>query len=366
MPEFDVRRKKNSTDEGDSGFTGRDLTQTSHLNKLAALQARDELTSIAEDETVKIPQATMLAGSVTASVRKAWDIGGALSLACPETEGKNKTDIRGITHLHHALDAVTIGLAAYFFPKDGRLWELMSRRRLGNEADRKEFQRRARQPITFSEKGDWKITDLPPELKKQITERLAERRVVQHLPYTMRGLKVQQNTWRVLHADPNDPEKMVLGMSMRDADKKRQPKTAKEKKSKLLGLNPHQGTGKLARLKGSLIVEENFGVVLDPEIQVIPFMNVYQRLHELKEKNSGVLPRILRTGSVIRVQEGGYQGVWRISSIKDAKAGYLVDMLSPELVKAENKKAGCFMNARLASLIKGKLSVLDWDYTAHA
>ncbi len=366
MPEFDVRRKKNSTEEGDSGFTGRDLSQTSHLNKLAALQARDELTRIAEDESLEIPQATMLAGSVTASVRKAWKLGGILAQACPETEGRHKTDIREITHLHHALDAVTIGLAAYFFPRHGRLWELMSRRRLGNEAERKEFQRLAGQPITFSEKGNWEITDLPPELKNQIAERLTERRVVQHLPHTMRGLKVQQNTWRVLHADPKNPEKMVLGMSMRDADKKRQAKTTMEKKSKLLGLNPRNGTGKLARLKGSLIVEENFGVVLDPEPKMLTHFLVWERLASIKAE-LGRAPRVLRNGMVISVPAGRYEGVWRIRSIKeDSKTGLVVDMTYPDLVQVKSKGYGIKRQVKLTSLLKEGMQIPTQDYTAQA
>lgn len=364
MPEFDVRRKKNSAEEGESGFTGRDLTQTSHLNKLAALQARDELTQIAHDQSLLIPQVTMLGGSVTAAVRKAWKLEGCLAQVCPETEGRIKTDIREMTHLHHALDAVSIGLAASLFPRDGRLWELMSRRRLGSEADRNEFKKRARQVVTFSEKGDWQISDLPPELKNQIAERLLERRIVQHIPKTMRGLKVQQNTWRVLHADPDDAEKMVLGMRMRDADKKRQPKTAREKKSKLLGYQPRNGSGKLARLKGSLIVEENYGVALDPEPKMLTHFLVWERLESIKQE-LGRNPRVLRNGMIVSVPGGRFAGRWRVRSIKeDSKKGLVLDITSPDLVEVKSKGYGIKRDVRLASLLKEGMSILPQKYTA--
>ena len=364
MPEFDVRRKRSGTQEGDNGFTGRDLTQTSHLNKLAALQARDELTEITHDQSICIPQVTMLGGSVTAAVRKAWKLEGCLAQVCPETVGKTKTDIRGMTHLHHALDAVTIGLAACFFPRDGRLWELMSRRRLGSEADRAEFRKRARQSVSFDSDGGWSVTDLSPELKNQIAERLLERRIVQHIPKTMRGLRVQQNTWRVLHADPDDAEKMVLGMSMRDADKKRRAKTLREKKSKLLGLTPRNGSGKLARLKGSLVVEENYGVVLDPEPKMLTHFLVWERLEAIRQE-LGRSPRVLRNGMVVSIPSGRYAGTWRVRSIKDdSKKGLVLDMTSPDLVEVKSKGFGIKRDVRLTTLLKEGMSILPQKYTA--
>ncbi|MBC2595953.1 hypothetical protein H5P28_16935 [Ruficoccus amylovorans] len=363
MPEFDARRKKNSQQEGDSGFTGRDLTQTSHLNKLAALQARDELTERSDKLGPRIPQVVMLAGSVTAAVRKAWNLSGCLARVSPETEGQNKTAIREITHLHHGLDAVTLGLAAYFFPRDGRLWELMSRRRIGSDAERDEFKKRLGQFVTFSAGGNWEISDLPVELKNQIAECLMERRVVQHIPKTMRGLKVQQNTWRVLHQDPDDPEKMVLGMAMRDADKKRQPKTSREKKSKLHGLSPRDGTGKLARLKGSLIVEENYGIILDPEPAILTHSLVWKTLREVREK-LGYMPRILRNGNAITVPAGRFCGTWRIRSIKDdSKKGLLVDLSFPDIVRMQSKGGGIKRDVRLSSLIKDKFTICQLDYS---
>ena len=76
---------------------------------------------------------TSLPGSVTGTVRKAWKVLGCLSLANSQVldengEVKNKTDIRDITHLHHALDACVLGLSSHFIPNNGRVWELIVKR----------------------------------------------------------------------------------------------------------------------------------------------------------------------------------------------------------------------------------------------
>ena len=42
------------------------------------------------------------------------------------------------------------------------------------------------------------MLDLPNELREQIRQRLTEKRVVQHIPARMDGLRVEQNTWRVV------------------------------------------------------------------------------------------------------------------------------------------------------------------------
>jgi len=323
------------------------------------LQAREILNRPHDDSVWS------LAGSVTAAARKAWKLEGCLTKACPLTEGKTKTEIREITHLHHALDAVTIGLAACFFPKNGRLWDLMSRRQITNARDKEEFARLVGIgiSISFSEKGQWNVPDLPPVLKERISQKLEERRVVQHQPKTMRGLRVQQNTWRICHEDEDDPDKMVITMASRDEKtRERKRSTKSEKKSKLLGFKPRDGKGKLKLLKGGLIVEDNFGVILDPEPHVLPHKNVFTSLKEAREKNGGVVPRLIRGGSLIRINDGRYKGTWRVFSVKDAKAGLLIDMANPDMVKVANRTPGCVINALLPSLLKGGLEILHFDY----
>jgi CRISPR/Cas system Type II protein with McrA/HNH and RuvC-like nuclease domain len=95
----------------EKSFVPRDLTQTSQLVRLSAQVLRKILPHLNQNDVVSLP------GSVTGTVRKAWKVLGCLSLANPQVlddEGiiKTKTEIRDITHLHHALDACVLGLSS--------------------------------------------------------------------------------------------------------------------------------------------------------------------------------------------------------------------------------------------------------------
>ena len=118
------------------GFTEGQLTQSSHLMKLAMGALKQKLPSAAIDP---IP------GPVTSEIRKAWKLTGTLSLACPEVidsgdKVRPKNEIRGLTHLHHALDAATLGLAAHYFPlrHRGRIRQGKSGRPCSNASDSEE------------------------------------------------------------------------------------------------------------------------------------------------------------------------------------------------------------------------------------
>ncbi len=359
--------------EGD--FTGRDLTQTSHLNKLAAREALSYFASLrpnADELPLKPHQIVHMAGSVTSAVKRAWRIGGTLAQANPQIldesgQPRPKGEIRDVTHLHHALDAATLALSAWYFPKDGRLWTLMSRRRL-NETEKAELQSLSRLPMTFGSDGKFDLQDLLAPLKAQLVARLAEKRVVMHQPRTMRGLKVQQNTWRVLGPDENDPEKYTITQAMRDSStRKRKRKFGSEKVRKLHGTHPVNGSGKLSHLKGALIIETNYGVCLDPQPEVIPHFQVWQKLQEIRNANGGDTPRILRNGDVIQLSKGKFHELsprWRIRSVKeDSSKGILVDMTFPDLVKVESKGYGIRRDVRLRTLLKDGLCILGTDYT---
>src|SRR5207249_4687309 len=139
------------------------------------------------------PVITSLPGSVTGAVRKSWKLLGCLAQTNPQVlnseelgedgspKVRTKTEIRSITHLHHALDACVLVFASHFLPRDGGAWQLLVRRRLNADE-----QRRARQlfdwAVEITKDGELRLADLPPALKAQICERLNERRVVQHLP----------------------------------------------------------------------------------------------------------------------------------------------------------------------------------------
>jgi CRISPR-associated endonuclease Csn1 len=339
-------------------FLPRDLTQTSQLVRLGAQVLKRAFADCKEKPTI-----ISLPGSVTGTVRKAWKVLGCLSLANPQVldengEVKNKTDIRDITHLHHALDACVLGLSSHFIPNNGRVWELIVKR---NPNDLEKRQLEALGVFGFNAERRFEMRDLDDKLKKQICQRLAEKRVVQHVPARMDGLRVEQNTWRVVSSDESG--NATIRQRIRQADGSRPKKVAEEKATKLLGLKPANGNGKLAAKKGVLVIPDNYGVALDPLPTIIPFHKVWPRLQELKKANGGKLPRVLRNGQIVKVPEGKYKGVWRIFSAKNNSKGMAIDIGQPDVVRLKNKTEGHKINVLLASLLKSKMKVVKTPFT---
>lgn len=309
----------------------------------------------------KQPAVVSLPGSVTGTVRKGWNLLGCLSLACPQVldeqgQVKTKTEIRDITHLHHALDACVLGLAAHFIPNNGSIWELIVKRKL-NDLER--LQLRALGVFEFDAEGGFRISDLPAAFKEQIRQRLAEKRVVQHIPARMNGLRVEQNTWRVVSVKDGE---VTIRQRIRQPDGSRPPKENKEKVSKLLGLQP----GKLQANKGVLVIPDNFGIALDPEPTVLPFHKVWPRLQELKAKNNGKMPRVLRNGQIIEVPKGNFKGTWKVFSAKNNATGMALNIGWPDVVRLKNKTEGHKINVRLTSLLKDGMSVAKAPLTGVA
>ena len=336
-------------------FVPGDLTQTSQLVRLGA-----QVLKRAFANCEKVPTVVSLPGSVTGTVRKGWKLEGCLSLANSQVldeDGKAKTkkEIRDITHLHHALDACVLGIAAIRFPNQNlggaSLWELLVKRKY-NEQEKAVL--RALGLFQFDSTGNGQLTELSDNLKEQIRHRLAEKRVVQHIPARMDGLRVEQNTWRVVAVKKDE---VVLRQRIRQPDGTRSDKTTEEKPSKLLGLNPTNGNGKLAKNKGALVIPDNFGVALDPQPTVIPFHKVWTRLGELKKANGNKMPRVLRNGQLIRVPRGSRAGIWKVMSTKDTEAyGLALDLALPDRVKLDRG------NAPIEALIQDGLEILDCSF----
>jgi CRISPR-associated endonuclease Csn1 len=343
-------------------FTPRDLTATSQLVRLGAMALRKAFAGCKQQ-----PLVVSLPGSVTGAVRKAWKALGCLSLAAPEIldengDVKTKQEIRDITHLHHALDACVLGLAAHFIPNNGRVWELIVKRQW-TAAEEREL--KALGIFDKDAQGRFQMRDLHKRIKEEIRQRLAERRVVQHIPARMDGLRVEQNTWRVV---PVKDGEATMRQRIRAADGSRPSKTTKERVTKLLGLRPANGRGKLQANKGALVIPDNFGVALtNPDPVIVPFHKVWPRLSELKAGNGGRVPTILRNGQLIRVPSGkNFKGVWRVFSAKNNASGMALDIGSPDVVRLRNKTEGHKINVRLATLIKDGMEVLKTPLTGLA
>ncbi len=375
----DYRRKKRRKEfflleryeEKARTFTPGQLTQTSQLARLAAQVVREPFARLPDP-----PQLVALPGSVTGTVRKAWDILGCLSTAAPgvletvkltdgtETqEVRTKTEIRDITHLHHALDACALGLAAHFIPNRGDVWRLLSERRL-DSAQRAELA--ALNLFDFDERGHFRLRDLAPELKEQIRQRLAERRVVQHVPADMSGLRVEENTRGILRRENG---RVFLQQRKKNADGQVVVNLTEESEGKVVGLPRADGSGgKLAALKGVRVIDGNFGVaILDApdvpdgeRVSVVRFFRVWRKLRELRTRNGGIRPRLLRNGLLIHVPRGSRAGTWRILSTKETQAfGIAVDLGAPDgmrLIKG---------NAPVATLVRDGLEILKSRLTGN-
>jgi len=409
----DQRRKKNRKrllllrDYVEKEFTPRDLTQTSQLVRFAA-QAMQKHYIGAKTP----PVITSLPGSVTGAVRKSWNLAGCLAAANPlvlnpedldedkRPKVRTKTEIRGITHLHHALDACVLAFASHFLPRDGGAWELLVKRRLNTEE-----QHRARahfgSHIAITQDGQMRLGDLDRQLKAQICERLKERRVVQHLPADLSGLRCKETVWRVF--DPTDPHRnsrrlarwlaeakvalptpdaktaLIICRKRRAADAAseegasskvfRETKTWRwvydiKDKSALLGLAPEgdPAAAKLRQIKAVKVLGDNFGLALDPEPTLIRPHKVWHQLEALRQRNGGNPARLLRIGCLVQVKEkaarSDYRGVWMVRGVQlNQRAGYLLN-LSPSDQILYRGQPMCFQNVSVGTLLKCGLEVL--------
>ncbi len=368
----DKRRKKKRKEllllqsYEEKGFVPRDLTVTSQLVRLGAQNIRKTLPDLNPSKVVSLP------GSVTGTVRKGWNLLGCLALAAPqvkEADGtlKNKTDIRSVTHLHHALDACVLGLASHYLPNNGGLWELMLKRN-PNEADKAVL--RSTGYFDFDSQGRFGLTELPETLKEQIRRRLAEKRVVQHIPADMSGMRVEENTRGITAIKDG---RVYLRQQSRDAKTgKLSVKETEESASKVVGLKP----GKLTPQKGVRVITDNFGVAIldhaeegEEKFVVVPWHKVWPRIQELKLKNSGKVPRLLRIGTLIRVPKkagrSDYRGLWMVRGVQlNQRAGFLVDLSSPDVIQYRvSGRDDCAQNIRLQALYDGGLEILKTPLT---
>lgn len=365
-------------DPRDGDFTDRDLTQTSHLNKLAIQIVLHDLGIAA----VHVP------GSVTGFLRPRLSIDSCLFQAVPriqaaaqlrrqkaaerlgirlgegdlpeEAEEKltaaariTKQEVRDLSHLHHAMDAVTQALAFLLFdPAD---WKLLVKRHI--PASSRSYLLQKYPALSFSRQDDLDIKPLPAPVLASVADALRENRVVQHVPSRMHGMVVDQTTWRIV--DDSDPKKIKLDQQTRDARTgKPARKPAEAKQSLILGGPAAPADSKLRQIKGAVQISENWGLALDPAPTIIPFFKVFPRIRDLRQQNGNRPVRIIRRGDLIRVSNGNFKGIWKVLSIKDNSSGLALDLNIPDKVAVENRTADTKINVRLASLISSGITIL--------
>ncbi len=433
----DQRRKKNRQrmlklrDYVEKEFTPGDLTKTSQLVRLGAealqrayLPGRAGVPPAGSgvspaSTTPRGPVIISLPGSVTAAARKSWNLAGCLAAANPnvlnpedpDENGKprvhRKTELRGITHLHHALDATVIALTSLLLPCDGGVWkkeaiELLAKRRC-NPTEQAQLRALLRGNVTFSAEGQPTLGELPEALREQLRTRLAERRVVQHLPAGMGDMVSDQTVWRLF--DPADPHpsakrlrrwltaaeveipkpdgKTVLIITRKRKAPPKPGEEAKAKKGKfhegktwewyyqeaakdaLLGFAPagDPAASKLHPYKAVKVLGDNFGIALDPSPTLIRPLHVWRQLQALKAANGGKWPRVIRLGMLVRVlraktEKVDYRGVWMVRGVQVNQAkGYLLDLSPPDQIRYRGEE-GCFRDVSLETLRKCGIEVL--------
>lgn len=335
------------------GFTEGMMTQSSQLMRLAAQIAKKRLHGV---------KVAMIPGFVTAETRKCWNLMGALASACPDVVDeetgrlKDKESIRGITHLHHAVDACTLGLILHLIPggANGIVWQAIGKRRLNKTQQNILKQQKAHSCFYVDANEYLHLKDVPRVIFNSVAARLAEGRVVRHVPADMSGANFYEQYCRVLKVEGD----MVRLRDHEDGEKSKPV-------NRVVGLLPNS---KLRPLKAALLVKTNYGVALDPVPTVIPHVSVYKMLKKLQAANNGKPVRIIRPGQMILIRHhknAKRNGVWRVASVKDNQSGLALNLQKPiSALQASQTNSSNWINARLDMLLKSGLVILSTDYTS--
>ncbi|MGC6459827.1 MAG: type II CRISPR RNA-guided endonuclease Cas9 [Akkermansiaceae bacterium] len=333
---------------------------------------------------------------------------------------KPKEDIRSLTHLHHALDALTIGLVTHYFPlskygqnQSGKIWKaLVSRNRTEEE---KQLLRSTRlfQELKRPDKKDpgktrtdFRLKPLDNKLKSEAIHNLAQGRVVQHIPSNRSGTKAELTTWSIVDFDeasciilqrPNrgnlertneakgtkwknvKPSKEALkllekhhkNLSARQVSlvKRGILKLTAEPITKVLGPNPTSRKSKLqphGKGRGAIVIPSNFAIAIlhhkldekgSPLIVTIPHHKVTDCIQKLVTANNGRPISLMRNGSLFQIPNGKYQGIWKFVTI---------DRISPFTIKVAKPPEIKFSKTIvLSAALKDGLEILSPSLTGY-
>lgn len=421
--EDDKRRKKRRKElmllgaYEEKEFTPRDLTVTSHLVRMGA----QKIERFFQDSPQK-RQVIALPGAVTGAVRKAWSVLGCLEAAnagvLDETGAlKTKTEIRDVTHLHHAVDACVLGFAAHYIPNNGRVWELIAKRTL---LSAEEEVLKALGIFTFGKGGRFQLRDLGDNHKDEMRRRLAEMRVAQHIPADLSGLACDETVYRLFDPndtsrngkrlrrwfetllaggalkkikelpDPNDPNTEVVFVVARKRRSETGSDTGKTlhdtgrywrwvyqavAKSGLHGIEPDGGEGKLKKLKAVKLLGENYGVAWlakggdKPEFFIIRPRKAWRQLADLKRRYASAKLQLVRRGDLIQLTENdGKQNVLRIFGTGERPGrGIYFDVGRPDSLNREREiQVSAFAAGRVALLKPSLAGIRSCPITSSA
>lgn len=422
----------------EADFLQRDLTQTGYLMKYAVGEARKFFRSAPRQ-----PRFIHLEGRVTTFFKKAWRLTETLAPISPlflreyadprtgrwQSTVRPKAELRRFTQLHHALDALTLGLATALVPGIERkeLRRALSLRQAkGDDATLLRSDPKLGEALRWRTEDRFEAAPLSGKLESAVRRALAEGRVVQHVPAKRQGMKVDSNFFGFVEFD--ETGRLRVRQKMRSpTTRRREIKTTVKNGKNLhtlshLSLDPKSWLGapdhplrrkqlehglrtendlanpKLGNIRGMLPIRENWGIALitkdgSPRLDVIPYINVHQWLEVLALENGGGSPVVLRKGHLVGFDAEKcpeeYCGAWMLLGVKDGRSGTTLELIRPWMVaprkggtkessakqaikpasgysEKEGKASGVFLQRSADVFLKLGLRPLDHDLTGIA
>lgn len=354
-------------------FTEGQMTQSSQLMKLSAQMA---------NRFLKHARTDYIPGYVTATTRKTWDMMSLLATSTPEIINPqtnklyDKEKIRGITHMHHAVDACTLAVIPHLIPagNNGMVWQALQKRSLnsdeaarirqliGNTSQLRLYQR-ARSTFGASVRSEqhqdaqthfaptWQLhlKDMSEQLKLSLSRALSQKRVVRHIPADMSGAKLKEQY-----------------VSKRNFCSSSGQISSTPTLCKELGLNAPMHS-KLHAIKAVLPASDNYAAALLNPPVIIPHISVYKQIARLKQQYHVEYIPLLRRGQLINVTSSpkdNKEGIWRVQSVKNNTSGPSVDLQRPEAaISSGVTHPHNWINVRLRSLMKRGFTILKTRYT---
>ena len=319
-----INKLKMLTVDEAKGMTQGMLTQTSAIAKLA----HRAILGWFKARGCKPIRPTLIPGRITKEIRSHYDLLGMLAqfdvrlIQSYEENGVQKTrvvpkgDMRNLTHMHHAVDAIAILLAGTLITPNNHVWDLMVKRR---QTEEEQLFLRANGPFAWDSHGHLTLQRLSPAVERPIRAALGELRTVRYASKRLGRTALKETQWRVEKIE-NDRVFLRQGHG----------KTANHKNlsiTAVYGLNPSGGDGKLLRNNAVYQIDENYAIALTTPPKLIRNCFAWRELQALAAKNGSKVPRLLRRGNLIYIPSGERKGLWSIDSLKESKQkGVLVDL----------------------------------------
>ena len=331
------------------GMTQGMLTQTSAIAKLA----HRAILGWFKAHGCKPIRPTLLPGRITKEVRTGYNLLGMLAQfdarliqTFPDRDGVQKTkvvpkgDMRNLTHMHHAVDAVAILLAGTLITPQNRVWDLIAKRR--QSEDEKDFLLQ-NGPFAWDSQGNLTLQRLSPAVERPIRAALGELRTVRYASKRLGRTVLEETQWRV--------EKVENGRVFLRQGRGKAAKRTDLSISAVYGLNPPSGNGKLLRNKAVYVGDANYAIALTDPPVVLRERFVWRELQTLTAKNGGNAPKLLRKGDLVVIPEGERKGVWMVDSLMDKKRGIKINLTVPYNAKSAYDPSCRWHEVTLATLI---------------